>query len=106
MSVFFNAATRKYERYNYNCPYFYDEWKSTWAEAVAIKNNGIIYVGSKNVFAYKDNDTHVIENPNGLVLPGFIDNHVHLIESGIEFSGCQLAGLKNENNSRNKYICK
>ena len=78
-------------------PIFTMNENQLWAEAVAIKNNSIIYVGNKkNVFAYKDNDTHVIENPNGLVLPGFIDNHVHLIESGIEFSGCQLAGLKNE----------
>ena len=91
-------------------PIFTMNENQPWAEAVAIKNNSILYVGNKkHVFKYKDNDTHIIENPNGLVLPGFIDNHVHLIESGIEFNGAQLTGLTSIsqiNQEINKYINK
>ena len=34
--------------------------------------------------------TEVIESPPGLVVPGFIDSHVHLMPSGFELSSVQL----------------
>ena len=44
-----------------------------WAEAVVIKNNKIIFVGNKKeAFLFKRNSTKIINNPEGMVLPGFI----------------------------------
>ena len=68
-----------------------------WAEAVAVKNNKIIFVGNKKeTLLYKNESTHLIENPNGMVLPGFIDSHVHLLWGGIEMSECYLHNLQTE----------
>ncbi len=68
-----------------------------WAEAVAIKNNKIIFVGNKKeTFLYKNSSTNLIENPNGMVLPGFIDSHVHLLWGGIEMNECYLHNLQTQ----------
>ena len=68
-----------------------------WAEAVVIKNNKIIFVGDKKeALLYKNNLTRLIKNPNGMVLPGFIDSHVHLLWGGIEMSECHLHDLQTE----------
>jgi predicted amidohydrolase YtcJ len=66
-----------------------------WADAVAIRGNKIIFVGDKqSAELYQNNSTHIIELPNGMVLPGFIDSHVHLLWGGIEMSDCRLYDLK------------
>ncbi len=68
-----------------------------WAEAVVIKNNKIIFVGNKKeALLFKNSLTRLINNPNGMVLPGFIDSHVHLLWGGIEMSECQLNDLETE----------
>ena len=68
-----------------------------WAEAIAIQNNKIIFVGNKKeALLYKNNSTLLIEDPNGMVLPGFIDSHVHLIWGGIEMIECHLHNLETE----------
>ena len=68
-----------------------------WAEAVVIKNNKIIFVGNKKeAFLFKRNSTKIINNPEGMVLPGFIDSHVHLLWGGIEMSECHLHDLQTE----------
>ena len=55
------------------------------AEAIAIKNGEILFVGNrKTAENYKRFSTKVYEVPNGMVLPGFIDTHVHLLWGGIE----------------------
>ena len=64
------------------------------AEALVIKGNKIIFVGDeKSAFKYKSDHTLLIQEPSGMVLPGFIDSHVHLIWGGIEMEECQLSGL-------------
>ena len=69
----------------------------SWAEAVVIKNNKIIFVGNKKeALLFKNSLTRLIKNPNGMVLPGFIDSHVHLLWGGIEMSECQLNDLETE----------
>ena len=71
--------------------------EQTWAEAVAIKNNKIIFVGNKKeALTYKNSTTHLIDNPKAMILPGFIDSHVHLIWGGIEVSECYLNNLQTE----------
>ena len=68
-----------------------------WAEAVAIKSNKIIYVGDKiTAKSFLVKSTQIVERPDGMVLPGFVDSHVHLIWGGIEMSECHLHNLQTE----------
>lgn len=49
-----------------------------WAQALAISGDKILYVGTnKDVEKHVDADTKVVDAKNRLVLPGFIDTHIH-----------------------------
>ena len=51
----------------------------TICEAVAIKDNKIVYVGDNdNVAGWIDGQTKVIDLKGRTLLPGFIDSHLHL----------------------------
>lgn len=62
------------------------------AEAVAIRDGEIVYVGSDlGVDAFCDGTTETIDLRGRLVLPGLHDIHMHPIEAGSEVGGtCQL----------------
>ena len=67
-----------------------------WAEAIVIEDNRIIYVGNK-----KGAEKHLKTNENileldedKLVLPGFIDSHMHPIVSGLQYSACRTDGCQ------------
>ena len=65
-----------------------------WTEAVAIKKNKIVFSGTKiEAMLWKGSSTRLINNPDGMLLPGFIDTHVHLLSGGIEMSQCYLNDL-------------
>lgn len=50
----------------------------SWAEAVAVKDGKIIYVGdNEGVAAFKGTDTRVIDLKGKMLMPGFIDSHNH-----------------------------
>ncbi len=52
--------------------------KQPWAEALAIRGGKIIAVGSdKQMESYRGASTQVIDAKGHLVLPGFVDTHVH-----------------------------
>jgi len=64
---------------------------NTIAEAVLIENNKIVFVGSsKEVQGLIDDQTQVIDLNKKLMLPGFIDNHVHFINGGLYLLGIDL----------------
>ena len=68
--------------------------KQPWAEAVVLQDDKIIFVGDRSkALSHSNNSTRMIKRPGGMVLPGFIDSHVHLLWGGIEMSECQLNGL-------------
>ena len=51
-----------------------------WAEAVAVFDKKIVYVGdAAGAAAYQDENTEVIDVGGTMVLPGFISGHDHLI---------------------------
>ncbi|KAF7764743.1 hypothetical protein PCIT_b0799 [Pseudoalteromonas citrea] len=53
-----------------------------WAEAVALKGNKIIFVGSsEGAKAYLGDKTHVIDLKGKMMMPGFHDVHMHPLES-------------------------
>ena len=54
-----------------------------WAEAVAVSGNEIVYVGdAAGASALSGDETDVRDVGGRLVLPGFIDSHVHPISGG------------------------
>ncbi|MGB0387200.1 MAG: amidohydrolase [Ardenticatenaceae bacterium] len=71
--------------------YMVDEAK-TWAEAVAVQDERIVFVGSnEGVSAYIGDQTTIIDLEGKMVLPGFHDSHMHPLESGSSVATtCQL----------------
>jgi hypothetical protein len=68
--------------------------KRSWAEAVAIRDGRIVFVGSnEEAKTHIGPKTKVVGLDGRLVLPGFQDSHVHPISAGIEASSCDLNGL-------------
>jgi len=62
-----------------------------WASALAIRGDRIVAVGADPAIdALTGPETEIIDSPAGLVVPGFIDSHVHLMSSGFELSSVQL----------------
>lgn len=52
--------------------------KNTVAEAIALKDGKILYVGTKaGAENYKGSATNVVDLKGKIVMPGFIDGHVH-----------------------------
>lgn len=51
-----------------------------WAEAVAIRKERIVAVGSTDLLLSNFPDADIIDVKQQLVLPGFIDNHVHFLD--------------------------
>lgn len=65
--------------------------EQTWAEAVAVDGNQIVYVGDADGAAeFVDGDTQQIDLEGRLVLPGFIESHIHLALGGATTSGIIL----------------
>jgi len=62
-----------------------------WAEAVASRGDKLIAVGSNaDIDALIGTDTDVISIPGSMLVPGFIDTHVHFISSGSGLASVQL----------------
>jgi predicted amidohydrolase YtcJ len=66
-----------------------------WASALAIRDDSIFALGNTAAITELIGpDTEVIDSPPGLVVPGFIDSHVHMMSSGFELSSVQLRDAK------------
>ena len=65
------------------------------AEAVAVRNGEIVYVGSAAAAqALRGPDTRVVDIDGGLLAPGFIDAHVHPVGVGLGLTiQCDLSGI-------------
>ncbi len=62
-----------------------------WAEAVAARGETIVAVGSAaEVEPLIGESTEVIEAAGGMVVPGFIDSHVHFADGGAALASVQL----------------
>jgi len=69
----------------------------TWAEAVAIRGEEIVYVGTNAGAArYVGPQTRVVKLAGKMLLPGFQDAHLHPLWAGIEQLHCMLYGLESE----------
>ncbi len=66
-----------------------------FAQTVIVNGNKILFVGSNNeAKTYIDKNTEVIDLHGKLMLPGFIDNHVHFISGGFQLLGIDLRKAK------------
>lgn len=62
-----------------------------WVEAVAVRGKNIIAVGTTaEIDRLIRADTQVIEADGGMLVPGFIDAHVHFLDGGSTISSVQL----------------
>jgi predicted amidohydrolase YtcJ len=65
--------------------------KRSWAEAVSIKGNRIVQVGTvKEAMTLLGDRTRIVDLNGKMMLPGFQDVHVHPIEAGMGYLGCSL----------------
>lgn len=69
-----------------------------WVEAIAVAGERIAAVGSNDDVRERAAGREIIDAGGRLVLPGFIDTHVHFIDAGADLSSVQLrdAGTKAE----------
>ncbi len=71
------------------------------AEAVAIKGNRIVAVGSNHeIEEYRYSHTRVIDAEGHSVLPGFIDNHTHFDRAGQLLMGINLLDVNDTDGLR------
>ena len=62
-----------------------------WAEALSIRGDRIIAVGSTNeIRPGSVASTRVIDGRGKMVVPGFIDSHIHFLSGGLGLSSVQL----------------
>ena len=65
-----------------------------WAEAVAVRGNAIVYVGSDHgVQSYIGAETKVVDLAGKMLMPGFHDVHMHPISGSVFVYECNLHGL-------------
>jgi predicted amidohydrolase YtcJ len=62
-----------------------------WADAVAVQNDRLVAVGSSaEVRKMAAKDTRVIDAAGAMLVPGFIDAHVHFVDGGFRLASVQL----------------
>ena len=62
-----------------------------WADAIAVRGDRIAAVGSSaEVRKLATPETRVVDARGGMLVPGFIDSHVHFVDGGFRLSSVQL----------------
>jgi hypothetical protein len=78
------AQTQKVDTVVVNARIYTVNSRQPWAEALAIRREKVVAVGSaKDIEAYRGATTKVIDAGGRLVLPGFTDSHIHFLEGSM-----------------------
>lgn len=78
-----------------NAKVFTSDESNLYAEAVAVKGNRIVYVGTnQGSLGFKSQSTRVIDGQGHTLTPGFIDTHVHLLWGSIWMGNAQLQQVR------------
>jgi predicted amidohydrolase YtcJ len=68
-----------------------------WVEAMAIRDKTIVLTGTnEEVSSLVGTTTAIIDSPPGMVVPGFIDSHVHFLTGGFSLSSVKLRDAQNK----------
>ena len=87
------ASTEKATLIVTNARIYTVDAKQPWAEAVAVRGDRILAVGAKaSIEAFRDKNTQIIDAHGKLVLPGFADAHIHLLEGSRTLTQVDLNG--------------
>lgn len=71
------------------------EKENPFAEGVVVSNGKIIFVGTNDdVLKHKDDNTQIIDLNGKLMVPGFIDSHMHLLNLGFFMRNIDLSGTR------------
>lgn len=85
------AAESDADRVFRNGVVFTSDARGSVAEAVAIREGRIVYVGSnEGVAAFIGPSTKITDLKGGFLMPGLIDGHMHPLEGGLTLEGCNL----------------
>src|SRR6266581_1784801 len=69
--------------------------KQPWAQAVAIRNGKIVAVGDdEEIERTRGGGTKVIDAGGKLVLPGFVDCHIHFLDGSFSLGRVNLVGAR------------
>ena len=69
--------------------------KEPWAQAMAVRAGKIIAVGSdQSIAAHQGPSTKVIDARQHMVLPGFVDAHVHMMAGAAQMGNLSLNSVK------------
>jgi predicted amidohydrolase YtcJ len=72
-------------------------------EAIAVKGDRIVAAGSyADIRAYRGSNTKLIDAGDGMVVPGFIDNHTHFNRAGELLMGINLLAVSDTEALREK----
>jgi predicted amidohydrolase YtcJ len=71
--------------------------KNPWVQAILIENGRIIFAGAASkAEEYCSSLTKIVHvDPTHLVMPGFVDGHVHPVSGGLSLTSLKLSDCKN-----------
>ena len=85
------AAETPADRVYRNGTVFTADAQNSMAEAVAIRDSRIVYVGSnEGVAPFIGPKTKVTDLKGGFLMPGLVDGHLHPVEGGLQLQKCSL----------------
>jgi len=88
-----------------NAKVFTSDESNPGAEAVAVKKNRIMYVGTnQGAESFKDQSTRMIDGQGHTLTAGFIDSHVHLLWGAVWMGNAQLQQVETIEDLRNVLV--